>query len=102
DNRVAVDKRLAFRSNVSQSHQLASAPFDVRRNAVIGVSASIQTQRDGTVLIILSIDGERVLRVRDEGHAGGPIIQGAGRAGIFATNCEFYVRRFKISALPTP
>ena len=87
--------------NGIRATELATAHFPTRRNAVQHVQVSVQTLRDGSVLLVLMVDGERVARARDDGRIGGPPIFGDGRIGFYGDNAEFYVRRFALHDLPT-
>jgi hypothetical protein len=100
DDTAAIVKLMPGRGGL-RSTELASGPYVTRRNAVLHVQASVQTVRDGSVLIILMIDGSRVARARDDGRIGGPPIFGDGRVGLYGQNGEFYVRRFRVNDLPT-
>jgi len=99
---VVKKKRPGGPSNGGTYYELISAPYRVRLNAPLHVEASAQTQRDGSVIIILAIDGTRILRVRDDGRVGGAPILGPGRVGLRGDNCEFYVRGFAVTAFPAP
>ena len=103
DNMVAITKTMpGGRSNSGTDYEIGSAPYTVRINAPMHVVASIQTQRDASVILRLMIDDKTLLRVRDEGRYGTAPILGRGRVGLRGDNCEFYVRDFRVTVNPAP
>jgi hypothetical protein len=103
DNVVAIEKTMpGGRSNGGTEYELGSLPYTARINAPVHVAASIQTQRDASVILRLTIDGKTLVRVRDDGRSGSAPILGPGRVGLRGDNCEFYVRDFQVTANPAP
>ena len=89
-------------SNGGTYYEWKPVPYTARINTPVHVEASIQTQRDASVILRLTIDGKVLLRVRDDGRIGSAPILGNGRVGLRGDNCEFYVRNFKVTANPPP
>jgi len=102
DHIAAIEKKMPGKSKEGAWTEIGSAAYTVRINAPVHVAASIQTQHDASVILRLMIDGKTIVRVRDEGRFGTPPVLARGRVGLSGDNCEFYVRKFSVSANPLP
>lgn len=61
------------------------------------VTASVVTNRDGSVTIELRAGGALLARATDDGRVGGPPIRAAGKTGIRGDNAEFEVDAFTVT-----
>jgi len=98
DNIVVVKKKApGGPSNGGTYYELASQKFPVALGKIQHIEASAHDNADGSVAIVLTVSGRRLLSVRDDGSVGGPAISHAGRVGIRGDNCEFYVANFTVN-----
>jgi hypothetical protein len=95
DNKLDVKKKVAGGSvNGGTYYILAEANHQVAYGSDQAISTSIVTNSDKSVTISLTIDGQEVLHVTDDGSIGGPPILNAGRVGIRGDNDNFLFRTF--------
>lgn len=71
-------------------------PYDWKVGAEQSVEANVKTQPDGSVLIVLSVDGKEIARAVDDGKLGGPPIVAPGAVGIRGDNTHFTFNPFTV------
>ena len=86
-------------SNNGTYYDLGSYTPHAWTSKIQSVESSIKTQRDGSVLIILSGDGKEIMRVIDDGKIGGPPILKVGAVGIRGDNAQFTFKDFQVYAI---
>jgi hypothetical protein len=100
DNTVAVKKKVpGGPSNGGTYFTLATGKFNVRYGVWQNVSAQIRTDRTGSVLLSLWVDGSRLIQAKDDGSIGGPPITGPGAVGIRGDNATFCFDDFVVSSI---
>lgn len=71
----------------------------VRTGAWQRVEATVQTNRDGSVSLRVTINGTLVARSVDQGGTGTPVVSAPGRVGLRADNAEFEFRQLEVRSL---